>query len=672
VPDSAARAEELRLLLNNYSYLYYVTSQPAVSDAAYDALFAELKSIEQENPELITPDSPTQRAGSDLSDDFAKVAHPAPILSLANAFSAEDLLAWEERNRRLLPSGTQLSYTLEPKLDGLTVVLRYEDGLLVQAATRGNGEIGDDVTPNIRTIRTVPLRIPVQSGAPAPPHLVVRGEVLFLKHDFEAVNRRQVELGLVPYVNARNTASGSVKQKDSRMTAQRPLTMFVYSVVEARGIALDTQWETLRFLRDMGFHTAPDAGYFPTLSDIIQQIPTWESRRNTLDFEIDGVVIKANDLRLSAELGIVGKDPRGAIAYKFPAQEANTRLLEVVPTVGRTGRVVPNARLEPVFIGGVTVSNATLHNYDIVHALDIRVGDIVTVKRAGDVIPNVIGVVESVRNGTEVPVQPPDVCPYCSTPLERPAEAVDWFCPNVRCPERVYRQIEFFVSRAALDIDGLGGQTIRTLLDRGLIADEADIFALKAESLLELEGFGEKRVSNLLRSIDEARGRPLSQVITALGIDGVGSVAAVALADHFRSMDALQTATRDDILSVEGVGPVLADSIVMWLADAYHQAVLSKLRELGVNMQAGERVRASDSLAGKTFVITGTLPSLSREQATELIESHGGKTVSSVSKKTSYVVMGESPGSKAEKAAHLGIPIIGESELLAMIGQEVS
>jgi DNA ligase (NAD+) len=300
------------------------------------------------------------------------------------------------------------------------------------------------------------------------------------------------------------------------------------------------------------------------------------------------------------------------------------------------------------------------------------VGDIVTVKRAGDVIPNVIGVVESVRNGTEVPVQPPDVCPYCSTPLERPAEAVDWFCPNVRCPERVYRQIEFFVSRAALDIDGLGGQTIRTLLDRGLIADEADIFALKAESLLELEGFGEKRVSNLLRSIDEARGRPLSQVITALGIDGVGSVAAVALADHFRSMDALQTATRDDILSVEGVGPVLADSIVMWLADAYHQAVLSKLRELGVNMQAGERVRASDSLAGKTFVITGTLPSLSREQATELIESHGGKTVSSVSKKTSYVVMGESPGSKAEKAAHLGIPIIGESELLAMIGQEVS
>ncbi len=667
--DIARRAADLRRLLADYSYRYYVLSQPAVTDAEYDLLYNELVAIEQDHPELVTPDSPTQRAGNDLSEDFAKVRHPAPILSLSNAFSAEDLQAWEERNLRLLPTGTQLSYVLEPKLDGLTVVITYENGVLVQAATRGSGEIGDVVTPNIRTIRTIPLRIPANPNGPeAPEKLVVRGEVLFLKKDFEAVNQKQIEAGLPAYVNARNTASGSLKQKDSRMTAARPLTAFIYQVVEVSGKTLENQWDNLRYLRELGFNTSPDAGYFPTLSDVIQQIPTWETRRNSLEFEIDGVVIKVADLKIARELGIVGKDPRGAIAYKFPAQEASTHLLDVVVTVGRTGKIVPNARLEPVFIGGVTVSNATLHNYDIVHTLDIRVGDRVVVKRAGDVIPNVIGALTAERNGSEKPIIPPERCPFCDTPIIRPEGAVDYYCPNTRCPERVFRQIEFFVSRAGLDIEGFGGQTVKTLIDKGLLHDEADVFSLTAEPLLELDKFAEKKVNNLLAAIEAAKARPLSQVITALGIEGVGSTIAVDLANHFGSMDALQTATPALLEEVDGIGGILAQSIFDWFQDAYHLSVLDKLRAAGVNMQNTAREVASDSLTGKTFVLTGTLPTLSRDDATTLIESHGGKVTGSVSKKTDYVVVGDSPGSKAEKAAQLGVAILSEQDLFALIG----
>jgi DNA ligase (NAD+) len=668
--DAAARAAELRQMLNHYSYLYHVVSAPAISDAEYDALYRELVALETASPELIAPDSPTQRAGSDLSEDFAKVRHPAPILSLGNAFSADDLQAWEERNLRLLPAGTQLSYTLEPKLDGLTVVLTYENGTLRQAATRGSGEIGDEVTANIRTIRSLPLRIPTRPDGPPPPErLVVRGEVLFLRHDFETVNARQITQGLPVYVNARNTASGSLKQKDSRITAQRPLSAFVYAVVELQGARLDTQWDTLEFLRDMGFPIAPDSRFFPTLSDIIQHIPTWESRRNTLDFEIDGVVIKVNDLRVASELGVVGKDPRGAVAYKFPAQEASTRLLDVIATVGRTGRVIPNARLEPVFIGGVTVSNATLHNYEIVRALDVRIGDRVIIKRAGDVIPNVIGPLTSERTGAETPIAPPERCPYCETPIVRPEESVDYYCLNTACPERVFRQVEFFVSRTALDIEGMGGQTVRTLIARGLIHDEADIFALRADQFEGIEGFADKRISNLLASIDAARTRPLAQVITALGIEGVGSTVAAALASHFGSMDALAAAEPEALEQVEGVGEILAAGLCAWFRDSYHAGVLDKLRAAGVNMQHAARIRAGSTLDGLTFVLTGTLPSLSREQATEIIEAHGGKVVSSVSRKTSYVLVGEAPGSKAEKAASLGVPILSENDLRRLIGE---
>jgi DNA ligase (NAD+) len=666
--DLVQRAAELRDQLHFHLYRYHVLSDPVISDAEYDLLYNELKTIEKEHPELITPDSPTQRAGSDLSEDFPKVRHPSPILSLGNAYNIDELKAWEDRALKLLPTGTRLDYTLEPKLDGLTVVLTYEKGVLVQGATRGNGEIGDVVTPNIRTIRTVPLRIPTRRDGPPPPELlVVRGEVMLLKKDFERVNQRQIEQGLPVYVNARNTASGSLKQKDSRMTASRPLTGFFYSIVESVGITLDKQWDMLEYLRDMGFLVAPGSVYYPTLSDIIQQIPTWESRRNQLDYEIDGVVIKVNNLRIARELGVVGKDPRGAVAYKFAAQETTTMLLEATASIGRTGRIIPNAKLEPVFLGGVTVSNATLHNYEIVKALDIRVGDVVVVKRMGDVIPNVAGPIVTLRDGSEIPIEPPTHCPSCNTSLVHPDGAVDYFCPNVYCPERVYRQVEFFVSRGAMDIEGMGGQTVRTLIERGLIRDEADIFYLTAVQLLDLEGFAEKKVNNLLASIEAAKHRPLSRVIAALGIDGVGGTVAVALANYFGSIDALANATVEQLEEVENVGTILAQSIYAWFHDPYHLAVLEKLRRGGVNMKAEERVKASNTLDGLTFVLTGTLPTLSREEASQLIEDNGGKVVGSVSKKTSYVLMGDSPGSKAERAAQLGVPIISEDDLKQLI-----
>ena len=676
------RAKTLRDQLNYHIYRYHVLNDPIITDAEYDKLYNELKALEEAQPELITPDSPTQRTGSDLQEDFPKVEHPAPILSLSNAFDEDDLLAWEERNLKLLTEGTQLDYVLEPKLDGLTVVITYEDGILTQAATRGNGRLGDDVTANVRTIKTIPLRIPAKPDGITPPRrIVVRGEVLFLKHDFEALNQRQLEADLPLYVNARNTASGTLKQKDSRITASRPLTAYLYDVVnisdtdmDNQPIMLDTEQKMLDYMQELGFHIPPGSAHYPTLSNInpaesniIQQIPTWESRRESLDFEIDGLVIKINDRRIARELGIVGKDPRGAIAYKFPAQEATTKLIGVTVNIGRTGKITPTAQLEPVFVGGVTVSNATMHNYKFIHDLDVRLGDTIIIKRSGDVIPYVIGPVTGARDGNETPILPPERCPYCDTEIIQPEGAVDHFCPNPLCPERVFRSIEFFVSRGAMDIEGMGPQTVKVLMDGGFIQDEADIFYLKQAELVELERFGEKKVENLMAAVEKAKSRPLSQLLASLGIDGVGGTVANLLADAFRSIDALMAADTERITQIEGIGPIIAQNVVDWFNDPHHQRILNKMREAGVNMHAEERVFAGDQFTGKTFVLTGTLPTLSRDEAKALIEAHGGKVSSSVSKKTHYVVLGESAGSKADKAAQLGIPMISEDELKAML-----
>lgn len=674
----AERAAQLRQLLNHHRHQYYVLSDPLITDAEYDKLQNELKALEAAHPELITPDSPTQRTGSDLSEDFPKVPHPAPILSLDNAYNTTDLEAWETRNLKLLPEGTQLDYTLEPKLDGLTIVVTYTNGLLTTAATRGNGDVGDDVTANVRTINSVPLRIPIKPDAPPPPErLVVRGEILFLLKDFADLNQEKITAGENPFINPRNAASGTLKQKDSRITASRPLTAYFYDVIEGLGITWDKRMDMLSYLSELGFPLAPNIQHYPTLSQIEENIPNWEAQRDQLGYQIDGLVIKVNDMRFYRELGIVGKDPRGAIAYKYPAEQATTELKGVTVSVGRTGRLVPTAQLEPVFLSGVTVSNATLHNFDFVKEHDIRIGDRVVIKRSGEVIPYVIGPVPGSRTGDEDLILPPATCPFSDDPIvKKDDEGVDYYCPNPACPERIFRQIDFFVSKQALDIDGLGTQTVRVLLDEKLIQDEADIFYLKPEQLLPLERFGEKKVENLMNAINAAKQRPLPQIITALGIEGVGSTVANFLVNQYRSIDALMDATADQIEEIDGIGPILARNVSEWFHVERNRHVLKKMRDAGVRWEAEQRETASTSLEGLKFVITGTLPNLTRDEAKALIESHGGKVASSVSKKTDFLIAGESAGSKLENAQKINekakraadkITILDEDGLHALI-----
>lgn len=679
--EAKARAQQLRRQLREHQYRYYVLHEPSVSDDEYDRLFDELVSLETAQPELVTLSSPTQRAGSDLAGDFAKIPHPVPILSLDKATTAEDLTNWEARNRRLLVAESEteppaFSYTLETKLDGLSVVCHYEEGVLVRAATRGNGRVGDDVSANVRTIPSVPLTIPVTpDGTPVPPQLVVRGEVLFRKVDFARLNEAQEERGLPHYINARNTASGALKQKDSRLTATRPLSAFFYALIDdgtteaAHDFLPKTQWEQLRYLRELGFPTVPDAAHCSTLAEVCAVLPEWESRRDDLPYEIDGLVININQKELARKLGAVGKNPRAAIAFKFPAQEVSTRLLGITLGVGRSGKVTPSANLEPVFVGGVTVVNASLHNYDYIQARDIRQGDMVLLKRSGDVIPYVVGPLPGARTGEETIIPVPERCPYCGHPLVQPEGMVDLFCVNEHCPERVFRNVEYFVSRAAMDIDGFGPKTVRTLIDQDLLKDVGDIFSLQRQDLLPLEGFASKKVDKLLAAIDAARERPPAQLLTALGIDGVGPQVAALLLAEFPSLDELAGAEIAALEHIDGIGPILAAGLVAWFADTAHQQLLTKLRAAGLlfNAAAPAEDDSPKPLAGLSFVLTGTLPNLSRKEASDLIQEAGGSVRSSVSAKTDYVVAGEAAGSKATKAAALGIPILAEDGLRELL-----
>jgi DNA ligase (NAD+) len=674
VDQIVARAAELRRLLTDYIYRYFVLNDPVVTDSEYDRLYHELKAIEADHHELITPDSPTQRVGSDLQSDLPKVRHASQVLSLSNAFSVDDIRAWRERMGRLLPANIALDYVVEPKFDGLTVVLTYIDGVLELGATRGNGVLGDDVTPNVRTIRSVPLRIPVSPDGPAaPPTLVVRGEVLFLKRDFEALNRRMQQEGLGLFVNARNTASGALKQKDARITAARPLTMYCYAIMNSGRDVPDTQWGTLQYLRELGFLTADGvARHFADLEGVLDYVIEFEPKRHSLAYEIDGLVIKVNSHVINEDVGVVGKDPRGAIAYKFPAEEATTKLLDVSANVGRTGVLTPGAVLDPVFVSGVTVSKASLHNYDLIADKDIRIGDTVIIKRSGEVIPYVVGPVIGARTGSEIVVHPPEKCPVCQSPVARDEDEVAYYCINPACPERVARNIEYFVSRGSMDIEGLGDRSVRLLLAQGLIHDEADVFTLKAEDLIGLEGYGEKKIQNLMNSIEAAKHRPLDRLIGALGIRGVGSTVASLLAAHYSSLDALAAAAFDDLKRIEGLGPHTAGTIVEWFSNPRNRNLIEKFRAARVQL-ADESVRdkkISDRLGGLTFVITGTLPTLKREEAQDIIEKHGGKVTGSVSKKTSYLLVGEDAGSKLAKAQELGVPLLDEAGLLRMIDNE--
>jgi DNA ligase (NAD+) len=666
------RAAELRELLHYHSYRYHVLNSPIITDSEYDALYRELEELEQAHPALITLDSPTQRVGAPPRSELPKARHAVPVLSLANAFNDEEVRAWRTRIGKLLPEGTRLDYTVEPKFDGLSVVLTYENGLFTLGATRGDGELGEDVTPNLRTVKSLPLHIPADpDGPPSPPRLVVRGEVYFTLDAFEVLNRRRVEEDEQPFVNPRNAAAGALRQLDPSITAARPIELTCYAILDGDGDLPATQWDALHYLAGLGFPVmlALCAHFTDDEFDaMLAHVHTWEDRRNDLDFEVDGVVVKVNDLAIAAELGVVGKDPRGATAYKFPAEERTTKLLDLGINVGRTGILAPFAILEPVEVSGVTIKQATLHNFDDIAAKDIRIGDTVIVKRSGEVIPYVIGPIADLRDGSERRIEPPTHCPYCGSPTIRREGEIAIYCSNQDCPERLLNGIAYFVSRGVMDIEGLGWRLVRQLVDAGLVHDVADLYALTMADLLPLEGFAEKKAQNLLDAIAASRARPFERVLTALGISGVGSTVAALLIEHFPSMDALMSASQEEIDAIPGMGPQTSAAIIDFFADPRNRALIEKLRAAGLRMAQEEAAGAEpQTLAGMAFVLTGTLPTLSREEASDLIHAHGGRVSGSVSARTSYVVVGEAPGSKVQKAQELGIPTLDEDGLLALI-----
>ncbi len=679
------RLEELRREIRAHNYRYYVLNRPVISDAEYDRLMAELRAIEEAHPEWITPDSPTQRAGAPPAEKFEKVRHPAPILSLSNAFSPDDLRAWLERIAKVDERALGADFVVEPKLDGLTVVLHYRNGVFVQGATRGDGEVGEDVTANLRTVGALPLSIPVIGdrrprtadhssllsavGGQPPSYLVVRGEVFIRLPDFERLNAELEEAGEKTYVNPRNTAAGALRNLDPAVTAARPLTLLVYQIVAWQASATNppaTQTEAIAALSGLGF-PVPESVHCASIEEVIAACERWERRRAELDYEIDGAVVKINDLQLAADLGVVGKDPRGAIAYKFPAQEVTTTLNDIRVNVGRTGVLTPYAVLEPVEIGGVTVKQATLHNFDYIAEKDIRVGDRVRLKRAGDVIPYVIGPVVDARRGDERPYTPPETCPACGQPVEHVEGEVAWYCVNAACPAQLIRNLEHFVSRGAMDIVGLGIKIVEQLVAEGLVRDVADLYTLERDDLLQLEGFAEKKAANLLAAIAASKHQPLSRLLTALGIRGVGEVVAADLAARYPDLDALAAATVEELEAIEGVGPNIAQAIVDWFARPANRRVLEKLRAAGVWPRSEPPRPAGGPLAGKVFVITGTLPGFTRLEAKAFIESHGGKVTGSVSKKTDFLLAGEKAGSKLAKARALGVPILDEEALRQMV-----
>ncbi|MFN8380703.1 MAG: NAD-dependent DNA ligase LigA [Anaerolineales bacterium] len=676
------RYEELKAQINFHNYRYHVLDAPIISDLEYDRLLNELKQIEADHSDWITSDSPTQRAGARPADRFEKIRHPAAILSLANAFGADDARTWFERVKKLDDRVEKAKFVVEPKIDGLSVVLHYRDGMFVQGATRGDGEVGEDITSNLRTIRAIPLKIPVQttdSGSKTsktstvhrpPSYLVVRGEAFIPIKEFDELNKKLEEAGEKTYLNPRNTAAGSLRQLDPQLTASRPLTLLVYQIVYSEGGTVPTsQWELLEYLKALGFPVADVAKRFNDLESAIAYTETWNEGRDKLAYEADGMVIKIDDLNLAADLGFVGKDPRGAIAFKFPAREVTTTLNDIGVAVGRTGVLTPYAMLEPVEIGGVVVERATLHNFDFISEKDIRVGDRVLVKRAGEVIPYVIGPVVDARSGKEKTYKPPKKCPACGQAVEHFEGEVAWYCVNAACPAQLLRNIEHFVSRGAMDIVGLGYKIVEQLIEEGLVKDVADLFTLTKDQLLELEGFADKKAENLLKSLEQAKAQSLNRVIAALGIHGVGEVTAGDLARTFGDLSALSNASAEELQLIEGLGPNIAESIVDWFSQSANQKVLKKLKAAGVWPVAKKDEKKKEGpFTGLTFVVTGTLPTLSRDGVKEFIESNGGKVIDSVSKKTSYLVLGENPGSKLDKAQSLGVKVIDEAELRKMAG----
>jgi len=667
------RLSTLRDEINFHLHRYHVLNAPLIDDAAYDALYQELLAIEAAHPEWITAVSPSQRAGTVPVSNFEKVTHPAPILSLSNAFNADDLRAWREKLERHMPSpDMKLAYVAEPKIDGLTVVLTYENGRFTQGATRGNGEIGENITTNLRTLRALPQRIPIapDSDLIVPETLVVRGEAFFPLDKFEALNNFRLDVGKAAYMNPRNAAAGSLRQLDSTVTAKRPLTLYCYDIVAWNGGDVpESQWARLQWLADLGFPVSPDITFCPNLDAAAAAYGRWGDLRNKINYEVDGVVIKIDDQPLATSLGFVGKDPRGAVAMKFPAQEKQTVLLDVAVSVGRTGILAPTAVLAPIELGGVTVRNATLHNYDEIARKDIRIGDTVIVKRAGDVIPYIVGPVLDLRDGTEQNVGKPAVCPVCGETAVQPDGEVAVYCENASCPEQLARRVQYFVSRVAMDIDGFGAKTAVLLTEVGLIHDIADVYSLTAEPLLALEGFKEKKVQNLLDGVEASKTQPAERLLTALGVRFVGSSVADLLLEAMGDIGSIAHATQEALEAIDGIGPGTASSVVAWFKSEKNQAILEKFRTAGLQfaIEQKDAPTTPQPLTDAVFVITGTLPTLSRADAKAAIESHGGKVTGSVSKKTTHLLAGEKAGSKLAKAEKLGVRVLNEAEFLAML-----
>lgn len=679
-PEVAQKVEELRRAVREHQYNYYVLDAPTVSDAEFDALFNELKALEAQYPSLYRVDSPTVRVGGVVSERFEKTRHPTPMLSLANAFNEGDLRAWRERIRRLLPAEqhAELAYVVEPKFDGLTVVLHYENGQFVLGATRGDGEFGENITPNLRTVNSIPLQIPVaanrSAAGVAPQRLVVRGEAYVNKADFEEFNSRQAEMDERTYANPRNFAAGSLRQLDSSVSATRPVKAWVYQILILEGAHQPprTHWESLAYLQQLGMPVSSNIERYTDadFEALIAHIADWDARRHTLPFEVDGIVIKVDSLAQQERLGYTGKDPRWAVAYKFPSAEAITKLLDITVKVGRTGAVTPNAVLEPIQIGGVMVQAATLHNEDYVRDLDIRIGDHVVVKRAGEVIPKVLGPVVDLRSGAETPWQMPALCPDCGEPLLRPAGEAATYCVNSACPARLVRLVEYFVSRGAMDIESFGFKQAELFVEQGYIKDLADLFYLPWDEILALEGYKEKRVENLRAGVEAAKERPVWRLLTGLGIRFVGSVVAEMLMRHFSSLDELMAASQEELAHIEGIGPKIAESVVQFFSLAPNRELIHKFAAAGVRV-AEARTQQSEPtgaqpFADLTFVITGTLPTMSREEAAAFIQARGGKVTGSVSGNTNYLLAGEKAGSKLAKAEKLGVAILTEDELRSM------
>jgi DNA ligase (NAD+) len=663
------RIEELREIINYHNYRYYVLDSPEISDAEYDELMRELRQLEAEHPELVTPDSPTQRIGAPPVEAFGVVEHPQPLLSLANAFSHEELAAWHKRVSNLL-GRRQFDLVCEPKIDGLAVALTYVGGLLATGATRGDGYRGEDITQNLRTIRSIPLSVPRE----APPRFEVRGEVYLPKAGFKKLNEERAKEELPLFANPRNAAAGSVRQLDSSITARRPLDIFIYGLGWAEGKAIpDTHWEIMQYLKSLGFKINPNIALRRSLDEAEKYHQSWVESREKFPYEADGIVVKVNSIALQQELGTVAHEPRWAIAYKFPAIQGTTRLIDIGINVGRTGSLNPYAILEPLRVGGVVISSAALHNEEDIHRKDIRIGDWVVVQRAGDVIPEIVKPIISRRTGKEKIFSMPSRCPVCGSEVIKPEDEAMHRCTNTACPSQALEKIKHFVSRGAMDIDGVGEKLCQALFEAGLVKDVADLYDLTKEQLLGLERMADKSASNVLNSIEESKNRPLARVIFALGILHVGEQYAELLAEQFHSIDQLAKANQEELSALPSIGPKIAQSIVAFFRQEGNIQIIEKLKKAKVKLKrekvkkVGEGLVPSLPLAGLEFVLTGKLESLSRSEAEAKIKALGGKAGSDVTKKTSYVVVGADPGSKRDKAEKLGIKTLSEAEFLELL-----